>query len=113
MVISPQKIRWPLSSIPLIWDSLPKDIQNIIYEELDIASRTNSLYAYINQQEVFDLMLADVGAKGSFTVAPTEYIDTIREEVTVVMLAELMEETGAAGLEVVTAMEKAIGVTLR
>ena len=109
MVIDPDP--WAINKE--LWDALPKDIQNIVSEELGMASRANSLYAYMNQQEVFNMMLAEAGPDGTFEVAPPEYIDTIREKVTKVMLAELLAETGTAGSDVVAAMEKATGATLR
>jgi len=95
-----------------LWESLPKDIQDIAMEEfrrmemVTMAGNEDATLWYIEQMKLTGLE--------SYT---SEISDTLRtniyEQVSKPMLEELLVKTGSLGEEVLTAMEKALGRTLR
>ncbi len=113
-------IGWIMDPSPWIvnkelWDALPKEIQNIVYEELGMACSTTTLKAHIEIDEMWEQMLAEVAGKGcdKVEVAPPGFADMMREKVTKPMVAEQLVKNGALGEELITALEEALGISLR
>jgi TRAP-type C4-dicarboxylate transport system substrate-binding protein len=102
---------WLVSVNKGLWDQVPGDIKDIVYQELGAWQGLSINIQAIEEKKIFDLML-EAGAKG-FESAPPEFYDLMREEVTTPMLADLLEKTGPVGEELVTAIEQALGKTLR
>jgi len=102
---------WLCSVNKDLWDALPSDVKEIVYQELEAWEGWSLIKSTIEMERIYDLMLA-AGGKGH-EKAPPEFFDLMREEVTKPLLAELLAETGAVGAEIATAMEQALGKTLR
>lgn len=95
-----------------LWDSLPADIQEIAMEEfhrmelITVAGNERATLWYIEEMQRTGLE--------SYTAEISDVLRTnINEQVTKPMLEDLLAKTGAVGEEVLAAMEKALGRTLR
>lgn len=95
-----------------LWDMLPKDVLIIVYEELAEFEGLSAIYQERNMAKIFDLMLADVAPKGGHEVAPPEYRELMRKEVSMPLMREEVEKAGALGETLVTALEQALGSKL-
>ena len=103
---------WLVSVNKELWETLPADIQGIVYQELAAWQGLSINMQTVEEQKVFDDMLA-AGGKGFERVTNPAFYDRMRSEVTKPLLAELLAKTGAVGEETVVAMEKALGKSLR
>ena len=101
---------WFLTVNKDLWDALPKDVQNIVHEELSQWEGLCLIYSQMEMVNIYDQMLAD-GGEGH-EVAPAEFFDLMRTEVTTPLMAEEVEKAGAVGQEILTAIEQALGKTL-
>jgi TRAP-type C4-dicarboxylate transport system substrate-binding protein len=94
------------------WDSLPADVQVIIMEEL---SDTMTLIQAATGKNV-EKEIAFQMANGLISYEPTPpegFFERMAEEVTKPRLAESLEAAGPAGLEMIEAIEAALGRSLR
>ena len=96
-----------------LWDMLPKDVLIIVYEELAQFEGLSALYQERNMAKVFDLMLDDVAPDGGHEVAPPEYIELVRREVSIPLMREEVEKAGPLGETLVSTLEKALGRELQ
>lgn len=102
---------WAICVNDELWHSLPCEVQNIVHEELDQWEAQIAMYAQIvDMPGVFEDMAA---AGGIVEVAPPELVDLMHEKVTKPSLAEEVEKAGAVGEEILSALEAALGRTLR
>jgi TRAP-type C4-dicarboxylate transport system substrate-binding protein len=102
---------WSICVNDDLWHSLPCDVQNIVHEELDQWEAQIAMYAQIVEMPgVFEEMAA---AGAIVEVAPLELVDLMHEKVTKPALAEEVEKAGAVGEEILSALEAALGRTLR
>jgi len=95
-----------------LWESLPADIQEIAMEEfrrmelVTLAGNEDTTLWYIEEMKRTGLE--------SYTSEISDVLRAnINEQVTKPMLEDLLGKTGAVGEEVLAAMEKALGRTLR
>jgi len=94
-----------------LWDSLPKEVQTIVHEELDQWEGQCLMYAQVIEiPGVFDEMAVS-GAKSVEVVDP-EFIEIMREKVTKPLLADEVSKSGAVGEEIAQAIEEALGMEL-
>jgi len=103
---------WLVSVNKELWGTLPSDIKEVVYQELAAWQGLSINMQTVEEQMVFDNMLA-AGAKGFERVTNPAFYDRMREEVTKPLLAQFLEQSGAAGEETVAAMEQALGKSLR
>ena len=103
---------WAVAVNKGLWDALPKDVQNIVHEELDQYEGQSLMYAQLVEMPgVFEQMLA-ADAK-SVEVVPPEFLELMREKVTKPLMAEEVEKAGAVGEEILRALEEVLGIKLR
>lgn len=103
---------WVVTVNKELWDALPKSVQNIVYEELEAFQGLSLVWADAEMKNIYDLMLAD-GGKGHEKITDPAFFDMMLEKVTKPLMAEELAKTGAVGEEIVSAMEQALGKTLR
>jgi len=103
---------WFLAVKKSVWDSFPKSVQNIVYEELSAWQGQGLIYT-MQEMEHIGVLVEEVTGNPMQTV-PQAYYDLMTEEVTKPFLKEEMEKTGEPlASEVVGAIEAALGRSLR
>jgi len=94
------------------WDALPCDVKLIVMEEL---SDTMTLIQSTMASNVDNqIALQKAGGLKSYESKPPEgWAELMTEEVTKVRLAETLPKAGAAGVELIEAIEKILGRAIR
>ena len=94
-----------------LWDALPLEVKYIFMEEVHLIEALDALRNWQISDEIYSAMLA-TGAKLTEPGIPDGFFDLMRKEVTIPLMAEELEKTGALGLELVTVIEEALEVKL-
>jgi len=94
-----------------LWESLPKDVQNIVHEELSQWVGLDLIWSEKEIPRVFDLIEEETGIA---TVWPAqEFFDTMTEKVAKPFMVEELEKVGEPlATEILTAIEQALGRSL-
>jgi len=102
---------WWLAVSLELWESLPKDVQNIVNEELTAWQGLSLIYSQMEIPGIFDNIEAETGIPAG---QPTQaFFDMMIEKVTKPFMVEELEKTGEPlATEIITAMEEALGKKL-
>jgi len=94
------------------WDALPDWVKVIVLEETQLATVTIQANIPQIEQEEIAKQMAD-GLKEYQAVPPPGFFDVMDKQVSQPFLKEKLEQTGTAGQELVTLMEKVLGRKLQ
>jgi len=92
-----------------MWEALPKDVQDIVTEEIGVAGALNLANQSIYEGQLGDLMFEGGLKSLDMGPPPPEFFELMTEKVTGPMLAEILEQVGPIGDEFVAAMEECLG----
>jgi len=94
------------------WDALPGDMKLIVMEELSDSMTLIQSTMAANVAKEIEYQIAG-GLKSYEPIPPEGWSELMTEEVTKPRLAETLPKAGAAGLELVEAIEQALGRSVR
>lgn len=102
---------WVIGVNKDLWDALPKDVQNIVHEEMAMFQGMSIVRQPEEVNKISNDWLA-AGGKGYEKIVDPAFFALLREEAAKPVLEDRLAAAGAVGEEIVTAIEQALGITL-